>query len=390
MIKISRRLVVGGLLFALATLVVIWGPAVLAAAARNLGLLWLHRGLLSADSPTVEHGLHWLEQSANWRASIGALRGLALASHAVGNAQGAERAITRAESLSPQDPLVLWTAGQLALEQGERERAIEHWRRAGAGRYLTLQARSILDAGRLDEAQAAIELALAVDAHQADTWLVLGDLHCAQGKWEQAADDYWRAIELAPDLALAYLGLARAYREQGKTAQALAVLEEGVRRAPRQVSLYNTAAEILRQAGHPDHALAWCERGQRAVPEHWILYFCSGITYRQLGEMEPAIGQFYQAVEYGADRCGMQYWIGISYRDLGQFEAAVMTLEGAKCGNANIPWVYIEQARTYEQMGRPDLALAEYQAVLDLFPASEWAVQAAREGIRRLTGVEQP
>src|ERR1019366_1914290 len=72
--------------------------------------------------------------------------------------------------------------------------------------------RSYMMMQKLDEAQAAIDTAL---AQQPNSWLLLltlGDLRYAQGKIPEAERAYLKAQTLKPDEAAPYLGLARVYR----------------------------------------------------------------------------------------------------------------------------------------------------------------------------------
>lgn len=365
-------------------------PALVSMVCRNVGLAHLHRGIMVSSGRQLDQGRMWLARSNAWRENAGAEVGLAMAYDALGKEQAAVEAIARAEELSPEDPLVPWVAGQLALHGGRAEQAVAYWQQARAGNYLVLAAGCDLKAGRLAEAQTTVELALKVDPDQAEGWLILGQLQQRRGEFEGAISAYQHALDLDPGLEDAYLGLARIYVEQGDTVQALAVLEEAVRQLPQAARAYAMAADTMRQAGRYTEALAWCERGQTAVPNHWTLDFCAGVVLWQLEEPERAIEQFRQAVRHGADECAMQYWIGISYRDLGQFELAVTALEDAKCGDANIPWVYVELARTYEQMGQIDLAVAEYNAFLTRFPEDEPLRKLVLEEIQRLMEIDEP
>ena len=75
----------------------------------------------------------------------------------------------------------------------------------GLGRSLIMQT-------KLEEAQTALDAAVAIHADAPELWLTMGDLQFAQGKLADAERSYVKAQNLKRDDPAAYLGLARVYR----------------------------------------------------------------------------------------------------------------------------------------------------------------------------------
>ena len=366
--------------------VALFAPGVFAALLRNVGLCALHKEAIGDDVSSQPHtSVTWLERSNRWQETSSADLALAAAYDLMGLDSKADESIAQAEALSPKNSLVLWTAGGFALQDKQQGRATDYYRRAGAGAYLILAAESQLKAGQLDEAAMNLELALAVDPQQARGWKLLGDIHSKRGATPEAIAAYERAASCDPHLAEAHVALARIYHDQGQIDQAISMLSKAAQETPEEASLYYAAAEALWKANRHSEALAWCELGKAQVLENWQLYFCSGVSLRRLDQPGPAIEQFSLAAERGADPCSMQSWIGTAYRDIGEFQKAIEALEAAKCGYTNIPWVYVELARTYERMGRSDLALAEIANLQERFADQQSVVEMAAKEMERLS-----
>jgi len=95
--------------------------------------------------------------------------------------------------------------------------------------------RSLMMMQKLDEAQAAVNLALKM---QPDSWLLYltqGDLDYAEGRIPDAERAYLKAKDLAPNEAAAYLGLARVYRVYSLNRRAYDALKRAHEVAPNEL-----------------------------------------------------------------------------------------------------------------------------------------------------------
>ncbi|MGC1364951.1 MAG: protein kinase, partial [Candidatus Acidiferrum sp.] len=78
------------------------------------------------------------------------------------------------------------------------------------------------------QAQASCEKAIAIDANQAESRACLGMVYEGTGKYEDAASEYRRAVELEPTNDDAIRGLASAFASLGKTDQAEKTLQAAI------------------------------------------------------------------------------------------------------------------------------------------------------------------
>ncbi|MBA2588042.1 MAG: tetratricopeptide repeat protein [Alphaproteobacteria bacterium] len=117
-------------------------------------------------------------------------------------------------------------------------------------------------AGRLAEAAALIEQAIAADGRMPDFHYNLGIVLKAQGKLRDAAASYQRAIALKPDYGDAHNNLGSVWKALGQTDKARASFEEALRCRPGHAgSHYNLgiicagSGDAQRAASHFRHCL---------------------------------------------------------------------------------------------------------------------------------------
>ena len=114
-------------------------------------------------------------------------------------------------------------------------------------------------------AHADVAAGLAVAPANPHLRCVLGQLHAAAGKYEDAIDAYGAALAADPDFAVALAGRAAALFETGDTAGAVADLDRALELGEDAALLYNRAA-ALRAAGRHAQALADLERAAELDP----------------------------------------------------------------------------------------------------------------------------
>ena len=85
---------------------------------------------------------------------------------------------------------------------------------------------------RTEEAQRALEEALALNAAHGRASNVLGVIYASQGRYEEAQEQFKRALEREPQAAHLHSNLGYAYLLQGRNEEALASFEEALRLEP--------------------------------------------------------------------------------------------------------------------------------------------------------------
>ena len=94
--------------------------------------------------------------------------------------------------------------------------------------------------------------------------LCLGFVFHSQGKLDQAAARYERALALKPDLVQAQNNLGNIFREQGKLDQAAARFEQAIALRPDLPEMHNNLGNVLRDQGKLDQAVVPVPAGARS------------------------------------------------------------------------------------------------------------------------------
>lgn len=218
---------------------------VLAEAARCLELVsalpnmearirWVHA--LQGDVPLY---IESFREAGLDEADIAPLRqASALAAHA-GDLRLAERALSYAMHVRPQDPSIAHDLALLLLARGEAEAALPHLRRAvGAhpsdARLLRDYAGALLQAGQPRAAISIFQTLASNAPNESEAWLSLARARLEAGEFAAAASDAAHALTLATENdGRAALVRGDSLRLQGDVVSARAAYEEALRREPR-------------------------------------------------------------------------------------------------------------------------------------------------------------
>jgi serine/threonine protein kinase/Flp pilus assembly protein TadD len=213
--------------------------------------------------------------------------------------EDAIRFLSVAAALRPDSPsvrvslgLALWRHGRIDEAAAAFQQAIaldEDYATAHHYRGLAL-----LTQGHLDPAIKAYRRAIELNPNWADTPYELGNALTSKGQVAEAVSAYRQAIEVGPDHAEAHCNLGSALRQQGELEQALAAFQQGhalgirranwpypsaewVRHSQRLVELETQLPAILGGQVHPASAAERCDyaelcyfkRHYRAAARFW-------------------------------------------------------------------------------------------------------------------------
>jgi arylsulfatase A-like enzyme/thioredoxin-like negative regulator of GroEL len=185
-------------------------------------------------------------------------------------------------------------AGETLRDLRQYDQALERFTRAGkvapadGGPRMQI-ATTLFAMGRLADAEAATEAALAADAHAAGAHYLLAQLAEQRADGSTAEREYRREITESPWEYRARFNLARLLSRRGAHGEALALLESIPPLAPDFADLYFFLAKAILDAGDPRRfpdAIAAANRGLTAAPRsasaplgHYVL----GDIYRLQG-----------------------------------------------------------------------------------------------------------
>ena len=135
-------------------------------------------------------------------------------------------------------------------------------------RRTTTWATSLRDQGKLDEAAARFQQALALRPDYAEAHNNLGNIRWEQGKLDEAAARYEQALALRPDYAEAHNNLGNVLAEQGKLDEAVARFEQALALRPDLCRGAQQPGQRPLEQGKLDEAAARYEQALALRPDY--------------------------------------------------------------------------------------------------------------------------
>ena len=158
--------------------------------------------------------------------------------------------------------------------------------------------RTRLNQGKLDEAAARFQQALALRPRYADAHNNLGNLLLSQGQLQPAAAHFEQTIALAPGNAEAHNNLGIILAQQGRLEPAAARFEQVLALRPDFAEAHYNLGNVLLSQGKSDQAVARFERALELKPDCVEAYNNLGNVLMQQGQLAEAAAHYQQALAF--------------------------------------------------------------------------------------------
>jgi serine/threonine protein kinase/tetratricopeptide (TPR) repeat protein len=136
----------------------------------------------------------------------------------------------------------------------------------------------------LEQAVSYCNQAVGIDNHLPDTFVTLGLVHDAGGKYDLAVGEFQHALQLDPRNADALGGLARAYQSAGRLADAEAALNRAIALRPDYWDGYNSLAIFYNGQKKYDLAIKQLKHAVELTPDNAQAYLNLGAVYINTGD----------------------------------------------------------------------------------------------------------
>lgn len=161
-------------------------------------------------------------------------------------------------------------------------------------------------AGKADLARQWAEMALALDVHNAQAELYLGNALREQGNLEDARVALERACALNPNYAAAFNNLGVVCREIGDSAAAIVAYERALQLDPKGDSVRANRGNALRDVGRFAESLACYEQLLQERPNDPDLHYGLGNTCKEMGEFSKSIAAYRQGLSCAPEHHDLQ------------------------------------------------------------------------------------
>jgi tetratricopeptide (TPR) repeat protein len=222
--------------------------------------------------------------------------------------------------------------------------------------------------GRLDEAAAHYRRAIALRPDYAAAYSNLGTALRGQGRLDEAVTAYERAITLQPDFPDAHYNLANALVDQGKAPAAIEHFHVALRVVPGSAEVHNNLGIALAANGKAEEAMAEFRAALVADPG-------SAKAHRNLGDLlagterrADAIDHLRRAAELAPADATIHYDFGSVLLEAGQLDEAIKEFRAALAITPASAETLNNLGIALASQGKIDDAIAEFQLALKRRP----------------------
>jgi serine/threonine protein kinase/tetratricopeptide (TPR) repeat protein len=226
----------------------------------------------------------------------------------------------------------------------------------------------------LEFATQMFERALQVDPQYALAYAGLADIYVYKYDayydrsvqlLEKAEEAAKRALALDYDLPEAHRALGRVYKEKRKHKESIGEFKKAIELKPDYIEAYRALGWIYDEMRDYDNAIAHAERALEIRPSERESYVLLGVAYLDKREYEQAIKTLTKGLEIAPDYGTAYYYLGNVYQKQGKFEKALEMYE--KCvkvgGDVN---VYIDMGWVHLLKGDFQKAITSYKKCIEL------------------------
>ena len=293
----------------------------------------------------------------------------------------------------PRNSEVLYLMGVAQEKQGMIEEALINYRLSHAmdnGNLDAVMAAAevLASDGRIRQAQLYIESYMDIAGSHAGMYEIAGRLAMMQKQYEQAADYYQKAADIAPDNAYYSQSLAKAHYHTGQYAKAAAALETLMRSdsfAPAGWA-YAMLGDCYMQIGKLDHARRSYLQATRQNSGDAKVWTNLAKAALALDDLPRTIVASRRAIELDGDVQDSKLLLGYALLRDGQVAAALKTLSDAVGQHPDSAELHCVLGRAYDEAGNSAAANEYYERAVRIEPenvlARELAAQSdLRQGI---------
>jgi arylsulfatase A-like enzyme/Flp pilus assembly protein TadD len=189
---------------------------------------------------------------------------------------------------------------------------------------------------------------------------MLGQAALRQQKWEAAAVEFQKALEINPSFDQAMTALARALYEKGDGTGARQWLQKAVQQNNQNYRAWYELAWIEDKSGNKEGAGAAYEKVLYLQPNFALAQRGLGLLYFGRRDYAQAAPHLLRAIKLGLKSAETFNFLGICYDRTGRLPEAIASYHSSLQLNENLADAHLNLGYSYEQLHRRTLARKEY------------------------------
>ncbi|HVJ91044.1 MAG TPA: tetratricopeptide repeat protein [Labilithrix sp.] len=269
-----------------------------------------------------------------------------------------------------------------------------------------------LNAGDINGAKAAFEVAIQKNPKQAEAYHNLGLVMDQMGKKAEAEKNYRKALELSPDLEEPATNLAAILVESARHDEAVSLMKKAIAKNPKNAALHvnlgtalsgkndvagankafedaiklepNNGIHLVTYAGHlarnskRDEALTKLKRAERTAANDAGVLASVALEYKSLKEFKTCVAVLDKAVQL-KDIAELRIYRGTCKLGLRDLPGATTEFADAVAKEPNNPLAHYSLGNALADGGKLNEAIVEWETYLKLAPDGPQAKAAERK-----------
>lgn len=222
------------------------------------------------------------------------------------------------------------------------------------------KAMSLFKEGKYKECVDKFSLVLENEPDNADVYNNMGVAYSCLSDFEHAETCFVKAIELAPDLAQAYINLSDLYYKAGDLPSAIGTLQRGSYELENNLAIAHLLARVYIDDQRYEDAINELERVLDGEPENYDAYYDLGHVMFEIGDYESAISNFENVLQYKEDSELLFYSLAQAYEANNEIDKAISNYLKALAVNDKF-------TLAYKKVGILFMARNDFEDALEYF-----------------------
>jgi tetratricopeptide (TPR) repeat protein len=226
----------------------------------------------------------------------------------------------------------------------------------------------LLQKGRVDEAITQFHKALEIKPGYPDACNSLGIALMQKGRVDEAIASYKEALRSKPNYADAHYNLGIALLGEGRVGQAISQYQEALEIKPDYVDAHNNLGAALLQQGKVEEAISHFQKALQINPESAKAHLNLGLALLKKGNVREATVQFQKTLEIKPDDADALFNLGNILRQMGNMDDAIAHFQKTLAIDPGYVDAHINLGNVLLEKGKTDEAIAHFQKALQLNP----------------------